>query len=88
MRTDVPLGKVGGVTVNVGVMTGVCGSGVGVISVAVEIIPAGVIVQGIVVCVPVGRNEYGGVGDDVMVTGMLVDVPVGAGGGIAVGGDD
>ena len=73
--TDAPLGKVGGLTVNVGVMTGVCGSGVGVISI-------GVAVQGMAVCVTVGA------GDDVMVTGMLVDVPVGVEGGAAVGDDD
>ena len=44
MSTEVPLGKVGGVTVNEGMM-GVCGSGVSVIPVAVAIISVGVAVD-------------------------------------------
>lgn len=88
MSTEVPLGKAGGLTVNVGVIIGVCGSGVGVTSVAVAIISEGVAVHGIAVCVPAGRNEFVWVGDGVMVTGMLVDVPVGVGGVNSADGDD
>lgn len=73
--TDVPLGKVGGLAVIVGVMTGVCGSGVGV--------------HGIVVGVSVGRTENVGVGDDVLITGILVGVGVTVtAGGMVVGCDD
>ena len=44
MSTEVPLGKVGGVTVNVGMM-GVSGNGVDVIFVAVAIISVGVAID-------------------------------------------
>ena len=80
VSAEIPLGRVGGLTVTVGVITGVCGSGVGVMAVAVVIFPVGVAVQGMAVGVL-------GSGDGVMVAGTLVDVPVGVEGVIA-GGDD
>lgn len=59
--------------VKVGVTIGVCGSGVGVVPVA--IIAVGVTVEGTPVCVPTG------VGDGVTVAGTMVAVTVGAAGG-------